>query len=96
MKQNKSKVTPHPDKATELTVESHLNNHREIDTSMVEINVKDGNLTLSGEIDNERAKQLVGNICADEMQIKDVQNDISARRDISQAPAEEPEIEPEK
>lgn len=74
------------DKDTAQHVESHLSNHKEIDTSKVEVHVDGGVVILKGEIDNDRAKQLVASIVTDEVQIKEVSNDLAARRDISEAP----------
>jgi len=73
--------------STTQGVREHLDNHREIDCSGVTVETTDGSVLLAGVIDNGAAKNLVGNIVSSEIhEVKEVRNEITAKRDVSQAP----------
>ncbi|HYG98337.1 MAG TPA: BON domain-containing protein [Terriglobales bacterium] len=66
-------------------VSESLEDHPEIDASELEVTVKDGDVTLTGTVDNRLAKRLAEDVAANCRGVKDVNNQIRvAERDISQ------------
>jgi osmotically-inducible protein OsmY len=69
-------------------VRVHLNNHKEIDTTNVDVSAKGTTVNLSGHVDNPHAKRLAGNIT--EQEIKRVEHvvtdDLAFDRDNNEPP----------
>jgi osmotically-inducible protein OsmY len=85
---SKAAKTARTDKRTAEDVKVHLDNHKEVDSSDVSVRVSEGSVVLGGEIDNGGAKNLVHNIVSGEVpNIKELRNEITARRDVSEAPS---------
>jgi len=75
-------------------VKTHIDNHREIDTSDIAVQVDNGHVSLTGDIDNGSAKKLVTEIVNSELSgVKSVTNDITFRRDMGEAVTVEEVVE---
>lgn len=75
-------ISKNEQKASE--VRTHLSNHEEIDTSAVTVKASANSVTLKGKIDNNRARDLAGNIACEVNEVDDVVNELEAERDISE------------
>jgi osmotically-inducible protein OsmY len=83
-----SAETKRQDQRITEAVKTHLDNHEEIDTSGVEVDVIAGDVDLTGEVDNRHAQSLSRSIAEQEVPgTKTVKTDkLKFRRDSSQAP----------
>lgn len=85
----KKKETPE-NRRKAKDVLTHLSHHPEIDSSQVSVDVSGNEIVLKGTIDNNRARDLAGNIVSTEVaELGAVINKIDAKRDMSEAPEDE-------
>jgi hypothetical protein len=68
------------DQRLEEEVNEALMRHHEIDASDVEVRVENGEVTLSGEVEDRRAKRLAEDVAEQVMGVRDVHNHLKARR----------------
>lgn len=57
--------------------------HHDVDASDIEIEVKDGEVTLSGQVPERRMKYLAEDLAEKSMGVKDVTNNLRVRREAS-------------
>ncbi len=85
----KTKRRSRKDVQTIKAVETQINQHKEIKVDEVNVDAKGGRVVLSGEIDNNLARNLVQHIVETEVdKAKAVENKIAAKRDVSEDPNE--------
>jgi hypothetical protein len=68
------------DQRVEEEVNEALMRHHEIDASDVEVRVENGEVTLTGEVEDRRAKRLAEDVAEQVMGVRDVHNHLKARR----------------
>ena len=61
-------------------INDRLYRHPDIDASDVDVTVKEGEVTLSGTVDSRRAKYLAEDLCDQVMGVKEVNNQLRARK----------------
>ena len=77
------------DAQTIKDVETQINQHTEIEVDGVKVEARGGRVVLTGNIDNNLAKNLVQRIVETEVDsAKAVENKIAAKRDVSEDPKE--------
>lgn len=69
------------DERIQEDVNERLTRHPDIDASDIEVSVSDGVVTLSGTVDNRRAKHLAEDVAESVSGVKDVNNQIRVNRD---------------
>ena len=68
------------DQRIEEDVNDALMRHHDLDASDIEVRVQNGEVTLSGEVEDRRMKRLAEDITERVMGVRDVHNEIKARR----------------
>ena len=70
-----------PDERIYEDVSDQLSRHREIDASDIEVMVANGEITLTGTVDERRTKRLVEDLAENVAGVKDVHNHIRLKRE---------------